>query len=224
MRSYIADLDAPTLKPQGWDVAARPEPLLANTDMAIYELHVRDFSLGDASVPARDRGKYLGFTHAGSAGMRHLRVLRQAGMTDIHLLPVFDIATIPESGCVSATVPEAAADSEAQQAAVAAATVGTPCEEVDAAARRIIAAAGWGEQFLHRTGHGIGLDIHEWPYLVGNDTTPLDVGMCFSNEPMICIPGEFGIRHEDHFYMTADGPRWFTQPAHSIDDPFGLQA
>ena len=118
VRSYIADLDAPTLKPQGWDVAARPEPLLANTDMAIYELHVRDFSLGDASVPARDRGKYLGFTHAGSAGMRHLRALRQAGMTDIHLLPVFDIATIPESGCVSATVPEAAADSEAQQAAV----------------------------------------------------------------------------------------------------------
>ena len=63
----------------------------------------------------------------------------------------------------------------------------------------------------HRTGHGIGLDIHEWPYLVGNDTTPLDVGMCFSNEPMICIPGEFGIRHEDHFYMTENGPRWFTR-------------
>ena len=55
-------------------------------------------------------------------------------------------------------------------------------------------------------------------------TEPLDVGMCFSNEPMICIPGEFGIRHEDHFYMTQDGPRWFTQPAHSIDDPFGLHA
>jgi len=57
---------------------------------------------------------------------------------------------------------------------------------------------------------------------VGGDKTPLDVGMCFSNEPMICIPGEFGVRHEDHFYMTEQGPKWFTEPAHSIDDPFGL--
>jgi Xaa-Pro dipeptidase len=76
----------------------------------------------------------------------------------------------------------------------------------------------------HRTGHGIGLDIHEWPYLVSSDTTPLEVGMCFSNEPMICIPGEFGIRLEDHFYMTESGPKWFTNPSHSIDDPFGYKA
>jgi len=65
-------------------------------------------------------------------------------------------------------------------------------------------------------GHGIGLDIHEWPYLVRGDTTPLDIGMCFSNEPMICVPGEFGIRHEDHFYMTADGPRVLS-PWHEVD-------
>jgi len=102
-------------------------------------------------------------------------------------------------------------------------------DDVDRAARVSLEADGFGPGYKlpglpHRTGHGIGLDIHEWPYLVGNDTTPLDVGMCFSNEPMICIPGEFGIRHEDHFYMTENGPRWFTQPAHSIDDPFGLQA
>ena len=58
-------------------------------------------------------------------------------------------------------------------------------------------------------------------YLVGGDTTPLAPGMCFSNEPMICVPGEFGIRLEDHFYMTEDGPRWFTAPSKSIDDPFG---
>jgi len=116
----------------------------------------------------------------------------------------------------------------AQQAAFDAAQLGVPCEQVDAAARRALAAAGLGPEYQlpglpHRTGHGIGLDIHEWPYLVGGDTTPLDMGMCFSNEPMICVPGEFGIRHEDHFYMTQDGPRWFTQPAHSIDDPFGLE-
>jgi Xaa-Pro dipeptidase len=115
----------------------------------------------------------------------------------------------------------------AQQAAFQAAQLGVPCEAVDQAARRSLEAAGFGPGYKlpglpHRTGHGIGMDIHEWPYLVGGNTTPLDVGMCFSNEPMICIPGEFGIRHEDHFYMTATGPRWFTQPARSIDDPFGL--
>jgi len=73
----------------------------------------------------------------------------------------------------------------------------------------------------HRTGHGVGLDIHEWPYLVRSDRTPLAKGMCFSNEPMLVIPGEFGIRLEDHFYMTEQGAKWFTLPSHSIDDPFG---
>jgi len=115
----------------------------------------------------------------------------------------------------------------AQAAAFAAARLGVPCQDVDAAARRALEADGFGPGYKlpglpHRTGHGIGLDIHEWPYLVGGDTTPLDVGMCFSNEPMICVPGQFGIRHEDHFYMTETGPAWFTQPARSIDDPFGL--
>ncbi len=115
----------------------------------------------------------------------------------------------------------------AQAAAFAAAQLGTPCREVDRAARQVIAAAGLGPGYAlpglpHRTGHGCGLDIHEWPYLVDSDHTPLAVGMCFSNEPMICMPGEFGIRHEDHVYMTADGPCWFSQPALSVDDPFGL--
>jgi len=118
-------------------------------------------------------------------------------------------------------------EKKAQLAAFSAAQLGVPCEEVDKAARRSLEADGYGPGYKlpglpHRTGHGIGLDIHEWPYLVGGDKTPLDVGMCFSNEPMICIPGEFGVRHEDHFYMTANGPKWFTEPAHSIDDPFGL--
>ncbi|MDH1623870.1 Xaa-Pro peptidase family protein [Pseudomonas chengduensis] len=117
----------------------------------------------------------------------------------------------------------------AQQAAFEAAILGAPCSSVDAAARRSLEAAGLGPGYSlpglpHRTGHGIGLDIHEGPYLVGGDDTPLAEGMCFSNEPMICVPGEFGIRLEDHFYMSADGPRWFTQPSHSVDDPFGLGA
>ena len=115
----------------------------------------------------------------------------------------------------------------AQQAAFEAAVLGAPCSSVDAAARLSLEAAGLGPGYNlpglpHRTGHGIGLDIHEGPYLVGGDDTPLAEGMCFSNEPMICVPGEFGIRLEDHFYMTAAGPRWFTQPSHSVDDPFGL--
>ncbi|OEZ94550.1 M24 family metallopeptidase [Duganella phyllosphaerae] len=118
-------------------------------------------------------------------------------------------------------------EKKAQLAAFEAAQLGVPCEAVDQAARRALEEDGFGPGYKlpglpHRTGHGIGLDIHEWPYLVGGNKTLLDVGMCFSNEPMICIPGEFGVRHEDHFYMTESGPKWFTEPAHSIDDPFGL--
>jgi Xaa-Pro dipeptidase len=118
------------------------------------------------------------------------------------------------------------AEKAAQQAAFEAAQLGVPCRAVDAAARASLEANGFGPGYKlpglpHRTGHGIGMDIHEWPYLVGSDSTPLEVGMCFSNEPMICIPGEFGIRHEDHFYMTERGPKWFTEPAKSIDHPFG---
>ncbi|WP_036139128.1 alpha-1,6-glucosidase domain-containing protein [Aerolutibacter daejeonensis] len=117
-RSYIADLDAAALKPAGWDATPRPAPLAAQTDMVIYELHVRDFSRDDASVPAARRGKYLAFTESGSDGMRHLRGLAAAGLTDVHLLPVFDLATVPEHGCTAPRVPEAASDSGAQQAAV----------------------------------------------------------------------------------------------------------
>ncbi|GAA0202599.1 hypothetical protein GCM10009123_07300 [Kangiella japonica] len=72
----------------------------------------------------------------------------------------------------------------------------------------------------HRTGHGIGLEIHEMPYLVRGDKTPLAPGMCFSNEPMLVIPKTLGVRLEDHFYMTDTGPKWFTEPSHSLDNPF----
>lgn len=113
----------------------------------------------------------------------------------------------------------------AQAAAFAAAAPGVPCQQVDRAARHYLQQQGYGPGYQlpglpHRTGHGIGLDIHEWPYLVEGNELPLAAGMCFSNEPMLVLPGEFGVRLEDHFYMTAEGPRWFTEPAKSIDKPF----
>lgn len=117
----------------------------------------------------------------------------------------------------------------AELAVFDAAQLGARCEDLDAAARRVIEAGGFGPGYAtpglpHRTGHGIGLDVHEWPYIVKGDKTVLAPGMTFSNEPTICIYGEFGVRLEDHIYMTADGPRWFTQPAYSVDDPFGYEA
>jgi Xaa-Pro dipeptidase len=122
-----------------------------------------------------------------------------------------------------------AIEKEAQARAFAKAQIGVPCGDVDTAARDYLTTQNLGPGYNvpglpHRAGHGVGLDIHEWPYLVKNDRTPLAAGMCFSNEPMLVMPGEFGIRLEDHFYMTENGPQWFTQPSHSIDDPFGYEA
>lgn len=116
-------------------------------------------------------------------------------------------------------------EKQAQAAAFAAVKPGVPCEEIDAVARRVLEAAGFGPDYRlpglpHRTGHGIGLSIHEAPYLVRGDTTPLAPGMCFSNEPMIVLPETFGIRLEDHFHVTQDGAAWFTEPQPSLDEPF----
>lgn len=117
------------------------------------------------------------------------------------------------------------AEKEAQAAAFEAAKLGAPCEAPDYAARAVLQKHGFGPDYRlpglpHRTGHGIGLDVHEAPNLCRGDVTPLAAGMCFSNEPMVVVPGKFGVRHEDHFYMTEKGPRWFTEPAASLDDPF----
>jgi Xaa-Pro dipeptidase len=121
------------------------------------------------------------------------------------------------------------AEHDAQAAAFAAVAPGVPCHKVDDAARTALAAHGFGPGYAlpglpHRTGHGIGLDIHEAPFLVRKQQECLDVGMCASIEPMLCLPGEFGIRLEDHFYVTEDGARWFTEPSSSIDDPFNLHS
>lgn len=115
---------------------------------------------------------------------------------------------------------------KAQDAALAAAKPGATCESVDAAARQVITDAGFGPGYKvpglpHRTGHGIGLDGHEWTYLVKGNKTPLRPGMCFSNEPTIAIYGEFGVRLEDCMHITAEGARMFTRQSIAIDQPFG---
>ena len=120
-------------------------------------------------------------------------------------------------------------EKETQQAAFLAAQLGSTCSSVDEASRATLESYSLGPDYNlpglpHRTGHGIGLDIHEWPYIVRNDNTELLPGICFSIEPMICIPNKFGIRHEDHVYMTRNGPKWFTNPMNSIDDPFGIDS
>jgi len=115
-------------------------------------------------------------------------------------------------------------EQRAQQAALDAARPGVEAQTVDAAARSVIEEAGFGPQytyFTHRVGHGIGMDGHEWPYLVKGNKLILEPGMSFSDEPGIYIPGEFGVRLEDCMYITDDGAALFTPASPSIDDPFG---
>jgi Xaa-Pro dipeptidase len=117
-------------------------------------------------------------------------------------------------------------EKETQQAAFDASQLGDTCAAIDLASRKILESHELGPDYEipglpHRTGHGIGIDIHEYPYIVKGNETVLEPGMCFSNEPMICVPDEFGVRLEDHIYMTKEGPKWFTKPMHSIENPFG---
>jgi Xaa-Pro dipeptidase len=116
-------------------------------------------------------------------------------------------------------------EQKAQAAGFAAAQLGHACEDVDAAARKVITDAGFGPGYKlpglpHRTGHGIGMDGHEWGNMVKGNRQPLKAGMCFSIEPNISIVGEFGVRLEDCVYMTDEGPKWFSQPSVSISQPF----
>ena len=115
---------------------------------------------------------------------------------------------------------------QGQQIAIRAARIGATAGSVDDAVRAAYESWGYGPGYKlpglsHRTGHGIGMDGHEPAYLVHGDTTRLAPGMCFSDEPGIYIPGKFGVRLEDCWYMTANGPRFFSQPPPSIDRPFG---
>jgi Xaa-Pro dipeptidase len=113
---------------------------------------------------------------------------------------------------------------QAQTAALKAAQPGVECQAVDAAARKVIADAGYGpdyKYFTHRLGHGIGMDGHEWPYLVRGNTTPMATNMTFSDEPGIYVRGEFGIRLEDDMYITERGAELFTPQSPSLENPFG---
>jgi pullulanase/glycogen debranching enzyme len=174
-RSVVTRLDAAALKPEGWDATPSPGTVSAPTDMVIYELHVRDFSIGDASVTPGHRGKYGAFTENGSDGMRHLAALARAGLTDLHLLPVFDIASIPERGCTTPAIPAAAPDSEAQQAAAMAvkptdcynwgydplhytAPEGSYATDASDGAVRVREFRAM-VQALHRTGLRVGMDV-----------------------------------------------------------------
>ena len=116
-------------------------------------------------------------------------------------------------------------EKRAQSTAFAAAQIGATCESVDAAARKVITDAGFGPDYKvpglpHRTGHGIGLDGHEWTNFVRGNTTPIQPGMCFSDEPTVVIYGEFGVRLEDCLYIGEDGPHFFSEQSPAIDRPF----
>jgi Xaa-Pro dipeptidase len=195
--------------------------LSANIDAGYRALGYR----GDALVIF---GKYTAFPH-GSIQAQHLRegdvVLIDDGCTvegyqsDITRTTVFGKATARQREVWNL-------ERKAQDAALAAANVGASCESVDAAARKVIVDGGFGPDYQlpglpHRTGHGIGLDGHEWTYLVRGNKTKLEQGMCFSDEPTIAIPGEFGIRLEDCMYITENGARMFSRQSPAIDQPFG---
>jgi Xaa-Pro dipeptidase len=108
-----------------------------------------------------------------------------------------------------------------------AARLGDSCGNIDEMVREHLKKNSLGPDYNlpglpHRTGHGIGLDIHEHPYILKGNDVEIKPGLTFSIEPMIVVPGQFGIRLEDHIFMTSEGPKWFTQPAHTMEDPFGV--
>jgi len=191
-RSYIADLNSARLKPAGWDATPSPKKVAAQTDMTVYELHVRDFSINDNTVSAANRGKYTAFTETKSNGMKHLAALSKAGMTDIHLLPVFDIGSVPEHGCVTPAIPVGAPDGEEQQAAVEQtkfqdcynwgydpfhynAPEGSYSTDPADGARRIVEFRQM-VQALHKAGLRVGMDVvYNHTYIAGqNEKSVLD--------------------------------------------------
>jgi pullulanase/glycogen debranching enzyme len=173
-RSYIADLGAQALKPAGWDSTPAPNTVKAQTDMVVYELHVRDFSINDSTVSAPHRGKYAAFTETSSNGMKHMAALARAGLTDVHLLPVYDIGSVPEAGC-AVPAPKGAPDGEAQQAQLSStretdcfnwgydpyhynAPEGSYASDPGDGAKRVIEFRRM-VQSLHRTGLRVGMDV-----------------------------------------------------------------
>jgi pullulanase/glycogen debranching enzyme len=185
MRGYIANLHSPRLQPPGWDRTVAPDRVRVPTDAVIYELHVRDFSNYDATVRPDYRGKYLAFTLDDTAGSKHLRALAKAGITDVHLLPVFDFGTVPERDCVTPS-PAGAPDGETQQQAVSAVSAidcfnwgydpvhytapeGSYATDPADGAVRILEFRRM-VQALHRAGLRIGMDVvYNHTYAAGQD-------------------------------------------------------
>jgi pullulanase-type alpha-1,6-glucosidase len=184
-RGYMANLQSAQLKPSGWDNTPAPQRVQAPTDAVIYELHVRDFSIGDPSVQPDLRGKYLAFTEEDTHGMRHLKALGAAGVTDVHLLPVFDFGSVPEQGCV-APAPSGTPDGESQQAIVSAVSArdcfnwgydpvhftapeGSYATDAADGAVRIVEFRRM-VQALHRAGLRVGMDVvYNHTYAAGQD-------------------------------------------------------
>ena len=184
-RGYVANLQSPRLKPVDWDRTQSPQRVQAATDAVIYELHVRDFSIRDATVRPAYRGKYLAFTLQDTDGMRHLQALAKAGITDVHLLPVFDFGSVPEQGCVT-PAPAGARDGETQQQAVSAVSAhdcfnwgydpvhftapeGSYATDPADGAVRIVEFRRM-VQALHRAGLRVGMDVvYNHTYASGQD-------------------------------------------------------
>jgi pullulanase/glycogen debranching enzyme len=173
-RSYIADLADPRLAPTDWKNDKSPQTVKTPQDMSIYELHVRDFSINDLSVSRPNRGKYTAFRETGSNGMKHLTALARSGMTDVHLLPVYDIGSVPEKGCVVPRI-SGAPDSDQQQLAVAqthltdcynwgydpwhySAPEGSYSTDPEDGARRVIEFRDM-VMALHKAGLRVGMDV-----------------------------------------------------------------
>lgn len=185
-------------------------------------------ALGSSGSALISFGKYTAFPH-GSVQPQKLKegdtVLMDGGCSvegyasDVTRMSVFGKSTQRQRDIF-------ALERKAQDAAFAAAQVGATCESVDYAARKVLTDAGFGPDYKtpgcpHRTGHGIGLDGHEWTNFVRGNKTKLQPGMCFSDEPTIVIYGEFGVRLEDCLYITENGPKMFTKQSPLIDNPFG---
>ena len=192
---------------------------------AMFGSHVRQMGgAGDGALVIF--GKYTAFPH-GSVQPQSLReddvVLIDGGCTVDGYTA--DITRTTVFGKPTARMRQVwELEKTAQSVAFAAAQVGATCEAVDAAARKVITDAGYGPGYKvpglpHRTGHGIGLDGHEWTNFVKGNTTRIAPGMCFSDEPTIVSYGEFGIRLEDCLYITEAGPKFFTPQSPSIDQP-----
>ena len=214
-----------TLKAIGSTIAALKPGMTNHQVSDFYSSEVNRFG-GQSDGALVIFGKYTAFPH-GSVQPQALRegdvVLVDAGCTvegyasDITRTTVFGKPTDRMRQVWDI-------EKKAQSAAFAAAQVGATCESVDAAARRVITDAGFGPDYKvpglpHRTGHGIGLDGHEWTNFVRGNKTRIAPGMCFSDEPTIVIYGEFGIRLEDCLYITENGPKFFTPQSPSIENP-----